>query len=47
MKTPIYELKENERFCTLIGCNGTDKECPGNPHCLIIMKIRRIPSPKR
>ncbi len=46
-ETPIYELKENERFCYLLGCSGMDEECPGNPNCSIIKKVRHNSPPKR
>ena len=26
-------------LCILIGCSGTDKNCPGNPNCEILKKI--------
>jgi hypothetical protein len=26
-------------ICTLIGCSGLSKDCPGNPDCPILKKV--------
>ena len=31
--------KELSEICTMIGCSGMNKRCPGDPLCSIIRKV--------
>lgn len=34
-------VMSDKELCILIGCSGVNKDCPGNPDCEILKKIKK------